>query len=138
MVPEGKYLVLILKIIFSWKAKGTCKWIPSWKKGDPSVCIGCYQICFERRNKENGRKGRKLIQENRPQETDGTVKWLSFFGGEGVFIELFFLSCHIWSLIHVPIGTQHYSPSIFLFLDIFTTLFSYYPINLVYIAFIYF
>lgn len=79
MVPEGKYLVLILKIIFSWKVKGTCKWILSWKKGDPSVCIGCCQICFERRNKENGRKGRKLVQENRPQETDGTVKWLSLF-----------------------------------------------------------
>ena len=46
------------KLLFLWIVKGMYKWIPSWKKY-PSVWIGCGQICFERRNKENGRKDRR-------------------------------------------------------------------------------
>lgn len=56
----------------------------------PSVWIGCGQICFERRNKEYGRKERRKEEKldtekkkKRLEETDRTVKWLSLNDGVG-------------------------------------------------------
>lgn len=60
MCSEVKYhLVLTLETVFSRKAKGMCKWIPSWKNKDVSkcVCLGCCQMCFEGR--EDRRKGER-------------------------------------------------------------------------------
>ena len=55
-------------------------------------------------------------------------KWSS--GGQGgAFSELVFLPCYIGSFVCFLTGT-HNSPAIFLFLDIFITLFSYSTVNL--------